>query len=153
MKYKVENRRTFFITSVVDAYFAIIRVRTDVLYCSIFFLPLTNHFNGHKRWWNEMNWSFKQIKSIPLRYRSPLVSKNYKKTHYWALLLHWLTCSFITIKIGTVLYSESSPHPPSCCREYSRAADYSPQEMHHLLLLSSVCWKLWCPAVLWNFHD
>ena len=33
---------------------------------------------------------------IPLCHRAPLFSKNYSKTHHWATLLHWVTCSFIT---------------------------------------------------------
>ncbi len=41
------------------------------------------------------------------------------KIHQWATLLHWVTCSFITMNTHTVVYFDSIPHTPSCFPKYS----------------------------------
>lgn len=41
------------------------------------------------------------------------------KTHQWATLLHWGTCSSITINTYIVLYWASVPHTAAWCHKYS----------------------------------
>lgn len=54
---------------------------------------------------------------IPYIYWAPSLSKKLLKTHLWATLLHWVTCSIINT--NTVVYFDSIQQTPSCFPKYS----------------------------------
>ncbi len=74
-------------------------------------------------------------------------------------LLQWLTCSFITMNMGTMVHFQLISRPPSCCRKYSPAHQLCinphlkivPNKCIIYSSLSSVCWKIQCPVILGNY--
>ncbi len=65
--------------------------------------------------------------------QSSIVVQILLKTHRWATLLYWVTCSFITMSTHTVVYFGSILHTRAPNVD-SSAADNSPQEIHCFLL-------------------
>ncbi len=121
-------------------------LKAQVWWYSRFFLLSTNHIKRPKT-----NTELILLTSIVCAVKASIVVQKLLKN----------TSLSLTVALGDTflhyhenghwsLFWADPTHAPSCCCKYSLAAENSPQEMHHLLLLSSDCWKLQCPAVLRN---
>lgn len=102
-------------------------------------LILTDNFGNILYFcYQQIRWKAQMQQLIPLTsiipislcHKAPLLSHEQLKT-YWATSLRWVTCYFIMMEMGTVVYCESIPH----------AAENSPIQIHSLLLFEQCLLK------------